>query len=644
MSAKKQSNKSDLDLQKLLPAILAAAVLVVTFISFSPAFDNGFTNWDDEAYVLENYDINDFSNKNIKKQFHTYRHGNYHPLTMISLMYDYSKVQFEPRRYHAVNIYLHLINTLLVFILIFVISKRAGPAFFVSLLFGIHPMHVESVAWIAERKDVLFSMFFLSSLIAYLFYVTKEKYRMIYMVLSLALFVCAILSKPAALTLAPLIIGIDYYYGRKLNLKLILEKLPFFILAIIFGLEAISAQNATNSIAEYEIFTLIQRIMFACYGLIAYVGKMFWPVVLSNFHPYPNLIGDNLDRLPYIYYASPFIVLAAIGIIIYSMKKTRVIVFGFYFYAVNLVMVLQLISVGNAIIAERYTYIPYIGLFFIIVHYTFKLYDNEEKKVKQLGQGIMALMLLSSVWMVGKTREQCQVWKNSETLWTNFLIHYPYKPLGYNSRGTYYVKNNEIDKAYQDFKTIVKINPKGAKPYVSMGNIHGMKQEYDKALENYSKAIKNDDTFFEAYLNRAITLSMMQRYNDALKDYNKAQELDPTSLPIYQNRSSVYMSAKKYLKAVEDYNVLIKAQPRTTSYYFQRGMAYFNAKNVDAAIKDFVYTSKVKPQHKQAVYNLGLCYNEKGEFKKALQLVEKAKAMGLEINEQFYKELKTRAG
>ena len=208
-------------------------ILLIVFGAFLPSLKNGFVNWDDDCYVLNSSSISSsISASNLKSIFTSFSVGHYQPLTILSYAFDYQLFKLNPYYYHLTNLILHLLNSLLVFYLIYLLSGNIGVSFITAILFGIHPLHVESVAWISERKDVLYSFFFLLSCIIYLYYLTKERNSKYYL-LSLFLFLCSLLSKSMAVTLPLLLLLMDYYLKRKPNKELLLDKIPYFFLTAI---------------------------------------------------------------------------------------------------------------------------------------------------------------------------------------------------------------------------------------------------------------------------------------------------------------------------------------------------------------------------------------------------------------------------
>ena len=372
-TAKIHKNRSQIGQSWQQPKImlLLLGILLLTFIVFWPSLQNGFTNWDDTYYVTQNTLIKSLSFEHLKDIFTTSERSLYHPFTMLSFALNYQIAELNPFTYHFTNLLFHLINTFLVFYFIYLISeKQIGTALITAVLFGIHPMHVESVAWVSERKDVLFTCFFLAAASTYWHYISSGKSKTY--VFALLLFLASLLSKATAVTLPLVLLLLDYYKGRKLNMQLIIEKIPFFILSIIFGLLTIKYQSQ-GAIGDLDDFSALERIMFASYGFVMYALKFLLPFNLSAFYPYPAT-----ENMPILFKIAPLLAVIMLALAAFSLKKTKVIAFGLTFYAFTVFLTLQFISVGGAVMADRYTYVPYIGLSFIIAYYLNKvrLIDN----------------------------------------------------------------------------------------------------------------------------------------------------------------------------------------------------------------------------------------------------------------------------
>ena len=265
----------------------SAVIVVVTLIVFFPTLLNNLTNWDDRVYVNENPYIKAFSWENMKWIFSNSFMGNYHPLTMISLAIDYHINKFNPFTFHFTNLLLHTCNAVLVFLVIFALTGKMNLSVIAGLLFGVHTLHVESVSWVSERKDVLYAFFYLIALFYYIKF-SKKKERKWYW-LSLGFFMLSLLSKGQAVSLAVTLFLIDYFQGKKLfDQKGLVDKIPYFILAVIFGFIAIKAQQGVAA-TEMVHTEGQQRVFFSSYGFLMYLCKLVLPVFLSGYYPYPNL-------------------------------------------------------------------------------------------------------------------------------------------------------------------------------------------------------------------------------------------------------------------------------------------------------------------------------------------------------------------
>lgn len=651
-ATKQGTNTPQVRLRSPQVLLWLAGIILLTSIAFSPSLKNGFTNWDDNVYIGENALIKSLSGDNIKKMFNTenYVSNNYHPITILSLAVDYKISGYHPKTYHLTNLLFHLLNTALVFWFIFLLSgKKIEVAAIVALFFGIHPMHVESVAWISERKDVMYTFFFMAALIAYYKYIhTVEKNKFLLYGFILILFLLSILSKAMAVVLPLLLLLIDYYTGRKFNKYTILEKLPFFALSLLFGILASHIQS--GAIAKFETFTWLQRIGFASYGMINYIYNLFIPLNLSCFYPYPNLIEG---RLPMIFYIAPFIVLGLFIVVFLSIKKNKILAFGFLFFCITIALVLQFISVGQVIMADRYTYVSFIGLLFPIAMGYEWLQHQTEKKLELYKKISMLLLLLCVALSFWLTYERTKVWKNSDVLWTDAIQKYPSSE-PYRNRGSYLVNKaaydlgekrvgeNEYDRALEDFNMSIKMSSINAKVYINRANIYGLKNQFNLALSDYSKAIELDKTDAQTFFNRAITYSIMKQFDKAAADYTTALSMQPGFAAAKENRAYVYVDNGNYEKAIADLNELIQLNSSNSIYYFYRGFAYFKMENIPAALADNTTAIQLNPDYSAAYFNRSVINKGLGKFKDALEDALKAQSLGYTIDTNYLNELKSK--
>jgi tetratricopeptide (TPR) repeat protein len=512
-------------------------ILLLTFFIYLPALHNGLLTWDDDDYIKNNTLLSSF---NLKEIFSQYVLCNYHPFTILALALEYHLFGLNETGYHAVNLLLHLLNVILVFYAVFLLSDKAGVALIASLLFGIHPMHVESVAWIAELKDLLYTFFFLLS---YIFYLKYIKYRhKKFLVFALLLFLASLLSKAMAASLPVVLILTDYFKGRKINLMSLLEKIPFFFLAIIFGLVAVSAQRSGGSTGVID-FTFPQRILFACFGFISYLYKLLLPLHLSAFYPYPVKSGESI---PLQYYAYLVLFAGLIVSVLISLRYTKTIFFGIGFFALTVFLVLQLFPVGGAVIADRYSYIPSIGIFFLAGE---GYYLMERKKLKMIRIIVLGLFTLFFSIL---TYSRCGTWKDDLTLWTDVISRDQTIEFAYTNRGIALRSEHRNDEAVSDFSRAIELKPDNALAYNNRGVIYYNEKRNDKAVNDLNKAIELKPDYAEAYNNRGNVFYDAKKYDEAIRDYSKAIKLHPGDAGAYFNRAHAEFDSGKENDAITD--------------------------------------------------------------------------------------------
>ena len=326
--------------------ILAVFIVVaVTAVAFIPCLFNGFVNWDDNGYVVTNPTIQHLSLPGITKLFTSTFVSSYVPLTMVSFAVEYHFSGTNPCPYHATNLVFHILNCILVLFFIYALSGNIVVAFITSLFFGIHPLRVESVAWIAERKDVLYGLFFLAALLTYIR--SRESGRRAWYWTALAFFILSFLSKPAAVSFPLVLLCYEYIKKGKPDRTVLAGTIPFFACAAVFTVVTLFSQHAAIIYGNPVWF----NILVACHGLIFYLEKTLVPVKLSFIYPYPVL-----NHIPFIFFVSPVIVAVCAGLVIFSRRYTRVVIFGTLFFLAAILPSLQLMPFGNFFAADRFTY------------------------------------------------------------------------------------------------------------------------------------------------------------------------------------------------------------------------------------------------------------------------------------------------
>ncbi len=554
-SAPKQNKKQTKVQRKSINRLLLLPLIIIIAIVYTKSLNNQFINtWDDHGYVSENPDIRtlhgDSVDYTLKKTFSSYVLGNYHPITMLSYCIEYSKYGNNPKPYHVTNLVIHILNTLLVFFFIWLLTGQQWVAFITALLFGIHPMHVESVSWISERKDVLYTFFSLSALCTYIFYLKEERRKRLFYMLTVLLFILALLSKAMAVSIAIVFFAIDYFLGRKINLKVILEKVPFLVMSLIFGIVAIDAQHSAKALEGIVNYGFGDRILFSCYGLMTYLWKLIIPIKMSSFYSYP-IKGEN-GFYPIAFSIAPFILLILGFLVFKSLKYGKDVLFGFGFFLITIALVLQILPVGDAIISERFTYIPYIGIFFILARWINNIIENKYEKSKSLKIPAVIALVIFSIVCSYLTIERSMVWHDNISLWGDVIKKNDKTSKAFNNRGLSYFENKQYDKALSDFNRTIQLNDDYTDAHYNRGVVYFSLKKYNEALEDYNIALKQNPKFVKAYNNRGNIYHLIGKYNEAIEDYNAALQHNPKFGKAYCDRAGTYFTIQEYQAALED--------------------------------------------------------------------------------------------
>ncbi len=646
--------------------LILAAICVLTFICYRYTLNNQFTNWDDDYYVTNDPYIKEFTPHNLKVIFtEDITKNNYHPLCMLSLAVNYHFSQMDPMAYYLTNILIHIANVILIFFLVMQLCVRLKMddnsklfmASFSALWFGVHPMHVESVSWIAERKDVLYAFFYFAGLMTYIKFTDENKPK--WYIITYLLFVASCLSKPMAVVFPFSMVALDFLLGRKLTKMLVLEKVIFVLSSLVCGGFAFYTQNKTGAIASFETLTLAERFMYASYGFIMYVSKLFNPTYLSTFYPYPfRYISGNLHV---IFYASPFIAFAIMAVPIWLAKNYfkntlyfKVAGFGISYYLFNIMFVLQFISVGAAIMADRYSYVAYFGLVFLVVYFL----NEIMKRYPVYKIPMLIVLLVLSAGLAYGTYERTYAWHDSESLQSDAIEKYPMKKdfdkphdeknsgiamLSYKWRGNYYFDKGDFDKALEDYNVLVAIRSADAKVLDKVAVIYSNRKDYKKALETFDKSLEVQNDVWRTYIDRAMTYVLMGDSVNALKNYITGYRLNTKSEQLMSDSSFQYVQTKRYEPAIRQYNMLLMLNPNNPYYYFYRGVSYFNTSNVPAAMNDWVMSLKfnsTKEVRQSASYNLSVAFDAYEKDSLAVYYAEMALASGYAVKPEFMQSLR----
>jgi hypothetical protein len=538
-------------------------IILVTVIAFYPSLKNGFTNWDDPELLLENDSVKSLSSGNIRSIFSgSYAgFGGYTPLVFMSYALEYHFFKLDPKIFHIDNLILHVLNTVLIYFLILLISRNIGVSFITALLFGIHPLHVESVAWIQGRKDLLFSLFLLAASISYLLFLQKKNKRNIYYILSLMLFACSLFSKVTAVAFPFVILLLESYSGRKLDKSALRRSVPFFALAAVFlFLAFITLKPGSSGIPTPKgHLTYFQNLSLFFYAFVFYISKILLPVRLiarysSHIFQYPLDLVLNF---------AVFAVGGALINFVYRRKK-EFLTFGTAFFVLTLMPTLPFHFAGQPY-ADRYAYLPLAGILFIISAFFLEILPLKWPKRRILNCGTGAFLSLAVLFLGAKTWSLSRVWHDSVSLWTHVLKIDPRNTIAYLDRGEAYIGAGELDKALADLDKLEELEPENLKIYNNRGIIHFKRGEYDKALNEFNRCIALNPRFQLGYLNRAILWGHVREYEKSVRDLTAAIEINKHFYLAYYYRGLAYKELNLLNRALADFKAAYNISPTETA-------------------------------------------------------------------------------
>jgi protein O-mannosyl-transferase len=611
-------------------------VLAITFALYIPSLSNQYVNWDDDPNITENPNLERLHSGTLANIFSIDKGqviGNYNPLpiaTFAAEKYFFDKL--DPRITHWGNLLLHLGCVLLAYFLLRRMGMGAVAAAFGALLFGIHPMRVESVAWATERKDVLFGLFFFAALIYYTKWIGETESKAKYYILMILMAVLSCFSKVQAVALPLAMLCLDYWFKRPLNMQRVIEKAPFWLISLVFGSINIYTLSLNKSLDDITSFNFFQRLVIGAYSFCTYLYKLVLPYPMQPMYPYP-------ESLPAYFYLAPLVV-AAFWYFIWKayQQDKRSLVFGSVFFLFNVVFVLQIIGAGQGYLADRFTYIPYFGFFALAAWYLDeRLRQNSASGLLNTACfGFLALCAVLTVKQIG-------VWKNGETLWTHVMKGEGRTiALPYGNRANYYRGVGQYEKSLTDYTEAISISPNKPDLYNSRGKTYfdmAMSGKYkakaseytQNALNDYTKGLsfdKNSDkNKAELYINRGAAHGASNLLEKSFADFAEAEKLDPANDNLYLNRCLAHFNAQQYDKAIQDHTKLLEIDPFNTNIYYERGLCYRILNRPLEAIPTLTRAIELKPDFGLAYLERARAYAMSGNMalaksdgQKALQL------------------------
>ncbi len=538
-------------------------ILALATALYYPAIGHPFVDYDDGLYVTVNPHIRaGITSSTVHWAFVATETGNWHPLTWMSHALDAEFFGLEPPGHHFTSVAIHALNSAILFLIAFYATKREGPSLVLALLFALHPMNVESVAWIAELKNVLSTLFFLLAVAAYGWYVRKPQWiRYLAVVI---FFACSLMSKPMLVTFPFILLLLDYWPLQRFDgtntPALTLEKFPLFLLSGVSCLITLHAQllgHAFRSTSAHLPMAL--RVSNAILSYALYLWKTVWPVRLAVFYPHP---GSSISpgRVAFAGF-----VLAAITGVCFVLRRRKYLVTGWLWFLGTLVPVIGIVQVGDQGMADRYGYIPLIGLFLIITWSAADFFDSKQTPAPVRATLATAVLLALSI----TTFRQIGYWSSTTELWSHTLAVTTNNPFAHRHLGWAFMTAGQNDEALSHFREAVAISPTDAANYINLGLCLQQSYQPRAALEQYQEAVSlssDPQELAAAYTNAGAIYDGAGDYPDAYESYSRAVRLDPELFNAYLNRGLVLEREGNVEAAVTDFQRSVEVQPTVRGY------------------------------------------------------------------------------
>jgi len=641
--------------------IIAFLLALVTFVAFMPILNNDFINFDDDNYITENPWIkNGITLDAIKWAFTTIAVGYWHPLAWFSHILDWSLFSSWAGGHHLVSLLFHIGAVLFLFLFLNKTTQQLWPSAIVAALFAVHPLRVESVAWAAERKDVLSMFFGMATLYAYAFYVEDKKISRY--LLCLFLFILALMSKPMMVTIPFVLLLIDYWplqrwqktipaqpvqtqlataqlpknkkkkkrknivmpteqaktplpvqNTKQLTIHLLKEKIPFFGLSGIASLVTLWAQQKGGSLASLDKLPFFDRLANALVSYAAYLGKMFYPANLAIFYPYQELSGWQIA-------GAVFLLLIITTAALFFIRKAPFFIVGWLWYLGTLVPVIGLVQVGNQAMADRYTYFPSIGISIMLVWGVLLLVPKEKMRKFILAplSAVTLLILAILSW------HYCQAWKDSIAIFSHALNATKNNYLAHNNLGVALDEAGKTKEAVLHYRAALDIHPGHDSALVNLGAALAAAGKSEEAAAFYQKALETNPDNAHAHTNWGAALAAAGKKQEAIAHYRKAIRIDPHLAEAHFNLGNLLAAEGKNTEAEACYRQAIQANPQHSKAHYNLAELLLKSGRTDEAIAHLKKTVELDSGSFKALNNLGVLLEKKQLHDEAIYYYQRA--------------------
>ena len=615
------------------------SVVILTFLVFIPTVQNQFVNWDDLVNVVDNPNYRGLGWTHLRWMFTTFHLSLYRPITWMTLGVDYLLWGMNASGYHFTSLLFHCANSLLFYFIALRLLRLSLPspgnssttlrfaAAFAALVFALHPLRVEAVAWVSARNDLVSAFFLFGSTLGYLNAAAAEKSARYLGWISVAffLFVLSLLAKGMGMTFPVVLLLLDVYPLKRLpgnpksclapeTQRIALEKLPFLLAAIAAGILALRAKQAGQVVHAFQEHGIGVRIAETFYGLAFYLWKTILPFSLSPLYQRP----DTPDPSHWIFWLSAFAVLAITISLLILRHRWPAGMASWIYYGVTLAPVLGVVQFGHQMVADRYSYLACLGWAIVagaaVGYFGRSIPGSAAGKTNFIG-ALAALLLLALSFL---TWQQTRVWHDSERLWKQALSVDPNSSYAYNNLATEMKAQGQIDDAIRYFHRAVVLSPRFPLGYHNLGDALAERGNLDDAVQNYRKALELDPTSIRTYRNLGAALARQRRFDEAISQFSKVLEQDPKNAAAHNDLGNTLLAEGNWEQAMAHYRKAAESDPWAAEPYLNIANVLVRLDRVTEAVTYFDYALKLEPNDPQAHHNLGRVLASQGKLDDAV--------------------------
>jgi tetratricopeptide (TPR) repeat protein len=605
---------------KTLKIAICIFLAVSTFAVYSQVQDHEFINYDDDKYVTNNeYVKAGFTRDSVGWALTTSYNSNWHPMTWLSHMLDAQLFGPNSKGHHLTNLLFHIANVLLLFLVLLRMTGALWQSGFVAALFALHPLNVESVAWVAERKNVLSTFFWLLTMWAYIRYAQKTNLKRYSLVI--LFFAMGLMSKPMLVTLPFVLLLLDYWPLRRLQSdrrtaisRLVYEKIPLLVLVAGSVVTTLTVQKMGGALGSLNAFPIQERVINALVSYWLYLQKMIWPGGLAIFYAHPENTLSVWKGL-----ATAALLALVTTAAIRLARRAPYFAVGWFWYLGTLIPVIQLVQTGSIAMADRYAYVPLIGIFIIIAWGLPELLAKWRlrSRILTIAAGIWISTLMLMTW------NQVSHWKNSITIFSHAIevtdIEYPDFLLAHNNLANALLAEGRTGKAISHYKMAINLMPDYAVNHNHLANALFAEQKTEEAISHFKMAIELMPDYAIAHNNLGTVLLAEQKTEEAISHYKTAVKLLPDYATAHYNLGFALMKEKKTGEAIFHFKMAIQLEPNNTNAHSNLGNALLAEQKTKEAISHYKIAINLKPDNPLVLQNFKMALLRLAEKKKSLQ-------------------------